>query len=476
MLVCSWMLITNIVKAQTSKTNLNQKISVEALKEDFKTLRKNLETAHPGLYTYTSKRNMDRAFNAVEASINQPMTSIEFFRKLAPLNQYIRNGHTYFNPSATYINAARNDFLFFPFETYWHKGNLYIAKNLSMNPAIKEGSIIEKINGEKASEVFKELASYVPRDGYNLTKPQNEANKFFRHYFAYYKGTPSSFQLTISSAAGTNYNIEVKALSNQQVKKNRLSRYGKSEKKKPVLSLSIHNKVATLTIKSFLDATLKNGGQKYRRFFKRAFTKITSSGAKYLILDLRGNLGGNPEVAIELLSYLQDKPFIFYKDVVTITQKLPNKKLYKTKVTLNRLKKDGDIFHYKYIGLKKRQPSRAGFKASVFVLTDGFSFSVTGFLAGFLKSHHKKVTFIGEEPGGNANTCVAGIKPTLVLPKTKVRITVPLMLFEMNVNHQNQGHGVTPDYAIKPTIKDVLAKKDPAMELVNKLIIDHQKE
>src|SRR6185295_1928328 len=92
----SFILVTS-VSAQST-----EKIAVKFLKEDFTILRNKIESSQPGLYLYTSKDSLDKIFDKIGASLNEPMTSIEFYRKIAPLNKHLRNLHTIFFASVAY--------------------------------------------------------------------------------------------------------------------------------------------------------------------------------------------------------------------------------------------------------------------------------------------------------------------------------------------------------------------------------------
>ena len=76
----------------------------------------------------------------------------------------------------------------------------------------------------------------------------------------------------------------------------------------------------------------------------------------------------------------------------------------------------------------------------------------------------------GEEAGGNPNQNVSGVGLSLVLPHSQIQVTMPLVLFEMNVSFENTGRGVIPDYKVRKSWKDVLEKRDVVMEFTKELI------
>ena len=197
-----------------------------------------------------------------------------------------------------------------------------------------------------------------------------------------------------------------------------------------------------------------------------------------MVNSIRNNTGGKPEPVAELLSYLVDKPFSVYNSITSTSRKPPNPKLYTNTLwwwnlfSFLSLKEEGDIYHFSWGegGLKPTQPSAPHFTGKVYVLINPYSYSATGVAASLIKNSQIGATFIGEEAGGNANQFTAGYTPILELPTTGLRIKIPTQSFEVNVNSINTGHGVIPDYKIRPTIEDLLNKNDVALEVVLKLI------
>src|SRR3984893_15269883 len=67
------------------------------MQADFDLMRHALEEAHPGLYRYSTKPQMDRGFDTQRAKLNGPMTKLEFERVVAETLALIRCGHTSMN-------------------------------------------------------------------------------------------------------------------------------------------------------------------------------------------------------------------------------------------------------------------------------------------------------------------------------------------------------------------------------------------
>src|SRR3954469_14024710 len=88
-------LITFIMVGFSSSLGLTQTLPIVLLQEDFRIMRHALEQAHGGIYRYTSKRELDRAFDLAYRRVDHPMTELDFWRLLAPMIAQIKCGHTY---------------------------------------------------------------------------------------------------------------------------------------------------------------------------------------------------------------------------------------------------------------------------------------------------------------------------------------------------------------------------------------------
>jgi C-terminal processing protease CtpA/Prc len=75
-------------------------------------------------------------------------------------------------------------------------------------------------------------------------------------------------------------------------------------------------KIARITIHQFGGYADPEKKQGFRDFYKESFETIHTKGSKALIIDLRNNGGGEDELGQLLLSYLVDKPFKYYDDLV----------------------------------------------------------------------------------------------------------------------------------------------------------------
>src|SRR3954471_13886739 len=86
--------VTDVARAAPpAATSAADQLSVAATQSDFDLLRHALEEAHPGLYRYSTKGEMDRMFAAQRAKLDHPMTRLRFREVVAETLAALRCGH-----------------------------------------------------------------------------------------------------------------------------------------------------------------------------------------------------------------------------------------------------------------------------------------------------------------------------------------------------------------------------------------------
>lgn len=468
----------HLLTAQTATEEDLPLISTKHLQEDFQLLKTGLEKTHAGLYTYTSKDTLDKALKKIEASLNQPMTSINFFRKISPLLKLIGNGHTTFFVPSDYNKAINATLPRFPFAVYWHQDTLYVLRNLSANENIQPGTIIKSINGESASDIMQDLADNLTRDGYNDSWPKGRVGNDFSGKYAYFKGIFPVFDIELIDKKGQIQALKIKGLTTKRILESAKKRYPNWRKPTtPPLQFSLKDGIAHLTVKSFNLPTLRKAKQQYKAFFKKAFQQIKNQKSQHLIIDLRDNGGGQPKVVNELFSYLIDQPYTHQTTAFTITKNLPNQNHYKygfwevldMRKSL-KLKKEATIF--RVTGGQKYNtvaPSSINFSGKIYVLANPFTFSGGTDFMGMLKSINRGV-FIGEIAGGSPHHATAWLMPSLILPNSRIEAIIPLVSMKTVNKFLDDGLGITPDFFVKNNIEEELEKKDVVLDFTLKKI------
>ncbi len=180
-------------------------------------------------------------------------------------------------------------------------------------------------------------------------------------------------------------------------------------------------------------ATLYNFGVQSLLTMEKAMQEFNESGARNLIIDLRGNPGGYLEAAVGIASF-----YLPVGDVV---------------VTENSGKEGQEPHIYRSKGYNIVDPKNI----KMVVLIDKGSASASEILAGALREHGV-AKLIGETTYGKGS-----VQEVLNVTKTtSLKLTIAKWFTPNGISISKKG--IDPDIAVTVTEKDIEAGKDPVME------------
>lgn len=433
------------------------------LTEDLDYLKETLEKVHPGLYWYTDKVILDNEFEAIKNKLKKTNTETEFFQLLSPLIEKIHCGHTKLNPSFVQAEYRKLYNRLFPFDLFISGDTAIVTA--SYNSIMKRSRVIE-INGYGIHEVVGRIKSGSASDGFNHTYKEFLLNNEFSSLFAKYFSGKDTFDVKIQDSNGRVGNLEI---------------IGKIENDEGAEKINYAEffvydslQTAMLKIPSF------SSNQDLPMFLQKSFKQIESMDIKNLIIDLRNNQGGRDEYGLLLFSYLAMKPFRYYKNisVATVDTTFLNR-LYFGDIPFNSAipdyvsyiqEENGSYFYTSHANLGLHQPKENAFKGSVYILNNGGTFSTAAEFASIAHNSDRAV-FIGEETGGGYyGNCSLGT-PTLTLPNSQIRITIPIAKYQLAVSKSvPAGHGVVPDHQTYYYSHDILQNRDKDLELCLSII------
>lgn len=451
-----------------------QGIKPAMLLEDFQIARKALEEGHPGIYRYTLKAEMDRIFETAAKSLDRSLTTDEFYRLLAPVIAAVKCGHTGLYLTEAITSQLNNQVPVLPAQVRVLNGKVYVFRDftkLAGEGKRLTGKEISSINGIPVSVIIARMMAATPGDGDALGYRQLMISGWnFNRLLISLTELTSPYTLTIKEAGSKHeQKITVEGVLLTKLRAAYGAEVRQVQQSAPAAELKLldEGKLALMTIRSFSNTS---GQQPLGEFYKEAFTKLRSQNTEALILDLRNNGGGNDDLGMLLLSYLLDRPFKYYEDLLINATSFSFEKYSSSPVSLppfNLLSRldDGRLRFVDHPNWGLRQPSAPIFPGKVFILMNGGSFSTT---AEFLsQAHfHRRALFIGEESGGNYYGNTSGTSARIRLPHSNLRLHVPLVGYYMAVSgYQQKSRGVMPDHAVEYSIAELLAGVDKELAL-----------
>lgn len=275
-----------------------------ALQADLRFLRDAIETTHPDPGLFVSREKLRKTYDDVERNLQHPLTRDQAWRALAVLNPVYADAHMFIvDPdweARTRAHLVAGGALF-PYDVQVDvDGQIAIRADLDGRPSPLAGMRIETINGVPAVQVGQALLALMAGE-----TPGLRANLLSRRMWYYYLqvfGTPEQFDMVIAKPSGP---VAIRVAGTRQLPV-ALAATGPNGFEKTYRFELLPNKTALLTVNQFQwpdkDA--------FYAFTKAAFTRIRAAHVTTLIIDVRGNTGGDDDMwKTGLLAYIADKPY-----------------------------------------------------------------------------------------------------------------------------------------------------------------------
>ncbi len=384
--------------------------------------------------TFTDRDEFISLSSTMRERLYEGMTEIEFYRIIAELISFINCSHSgvWLGDSSGYTFGRT--YYFLPIDVEYQNDKLYIVEDQS-DIGIPLGSEILSINGVNINDIIEEMYTMIPADGLNETLKKLRINDEFYYYYTLLYDLSPEYEITYIDIS----TLEEETISIYGVKESFADFYVTNYNYGNGLSYYIEDNYVYLRIPNFNT----NGSytvEGYEAYFSAFFTEVNELEIENLIIDIRHNNGGFPDVANILLGYLADNPFQYFSDDVP--------------PAFPHLQEDTLVNENNYTG-------------EVYVIADGGSLSTSGhFLALF--QYHEMGYIVGEESGAGYTCTDASFNTRL--PNTNITFRTSSIKWNVDVLDNEVYTGIFPDYEHTPSIDDVINRNDSTLQYIIDLI------
>lgn len=433
----------------------------EQIKVSIDFLWQNLIQIHPNGPALETrlKTQMEEA----KSRATDPMSAGEFYLLIAPLVSKVNDGHT--NLAFQFDFA---DIRYFPMDLSFIGDKVYVLKDYTPEHRGEPEIQLMAISNTPIDSIRKELFTIVPGETRSF-KQRGLDSDLFKVLYHLLNPNDTDVKLILRSFGQETYERKIKFLQREEIKAQR------SEVPANGLKLTLNTTLAVMNIHTFDEKDIGS-------FFSRSFKQLQKKQIKYLIIDIRDNLGGNLSNMETLLSYLISKPIWPFKGFQVRTSR-QFKKLAKTRIPklfrwlpLERLDKRGRAIWNAAEGslvtipeskpIIPKEPDKR-FSGKTIVLINGHTYSAASLFAHFIQKYNLG-RIAGEESGGLAGYSY-GEALQIPLPHSPITLNVSSLLILVRDMKKNS-HGIIPDIPIERDIAEEVAGLDSQMEKIRDLI------
>jgi hypothetical protein len=273
------------------------------LLEDADVLQRVYETAHPGLYRYNTKEQMNGHFARLRAEFARDRTLAEAYVAISQFLARVKCGHTYanfFNQPRDVVQALFAGKNCVPFRFRWIEGRMIATRDLSPEVKLKPGSEVLAINGVQANHILAGLKTIARADGSNDAKRvaylevrgtgKYEAFDIFLPLL--FPAIGERMELLVREPA-SEAPVAITVAAQDMEQREALARQNKEPQRggsDPLWRFEpLDERTAYLRMPSW---ALYNSKWDWRAFLERGIDDLIDRRVPGLIVDLRGNEGG----------------------------------------------------------------------------------------------------------------------------------------------------------------------------------------
>lgn len=401
-------------------------LSPEDMRLDLDELFYQIEQVHPNPYARRSKSDVDLERQRIYDELGEPMTVIDFYRKVDPLVSSLGDRHTYILLPDNVQGQKEKFELLFPLDVKMKGQKGLIIGNYSGNPDIPLGAQILSINGIPIGRISVPTTNFFP---YSLWWSYGSLPEYRVEILPEGETTPVIFDL--------------QGITQEEIDRD----FPLFNAEKLVSYRKIPNEpVGVLTVRTFIGIG---------PLLKPAFTKIKEENIQHLIIDVRTN-GGGRDIS-PLMDYLTDQPY----RLCSRSYKAPFGG-YGT----------GAPREADYCKVIEPFDTEERFQGKIYLLIGPYSFSAA-IMFGNILQDYGLAALIGEETRDTASFCA--MPSVSKLPRTRLIYEISTECFLRPSGIQDD-QPLIPDMIVETTINDLITGSDPVLDYTLEMIRNGDKQ
>lgn len=414
---------------------------------DLKYLYAGLVVFHPGVQSAKDTMSLKSSYKKLRNQITSKTSPVAFKQLAGRLLKVIKDGHTGF----TLGNTAGLRML--PFEISYNSEQ-YFIKN-SKSPLIMKGSTITHLGDWGIDSLYTLYRSYLSIGDQDYDLESNVRHTRYLSFVNLIQDNLDSLVVRLWEK-DSSYSVKVPVYSAMGFEQE----FGFRDRRKKALALEfLNDSVVSLKVRRFTSSSFN------LRLLKLVKQIKDSTKVKSIVLDLRGNAGGQTSKAMDLLSHFTDTTWALHDQSLikgACLTVLPEN-TYIDRYLRRRIKKhgkedwvivknEGGAMESSLIwGESSPMNSKTTLKdKNMVVLIDEGTFSAAAITAARLQDVGIKI--IGVPSMCRVREMNMGVMKEFELPNTKLSYRIPLIHGTFNLKKREKGQ-LVPDIIEYPRIK-----------------------
>lgn len=287
-------------------TAFGQKLSPAQQISDFDDLCSKLESVHPDLYLYQSKKEYENNKMKIKASMTDSIKISDFYFKIAPFIANIKDGHSMMLPPITsdFVSYVKKDGKTMPLRIKAVENVFVVDYPIVMNSGFNEGDTIFSINGVDSKDILKKAYDLWGSEKDNGIK-EAAVNTYLSLLFWHMYRWDDSYVFMVKHG-NTIEKKHLEGVPQSMAMKVRRERLSKNKPESFSCKFSSDYTQATLIIRNVYNE------KALKEFCDSVFKEINYRKIPEIIIDMRNNTGGSSLCVERLISYFPHPEYVLY--------------------------------------------------------------------------------------------------------------------------------------------------------------------